>query len=83
MPDSVLERIQAAFSAHPGHCRVLFHVRTGQGPWVLESRSARTMPDPDLMKELRDLLGEKNVTFGCRQELPKLEPERRYPPRRP
>jgi DNA polymerase-3 subunit alpha len=83
MPDPVLARIQGAFSAHPGHCRVLFHVRTGQGAWVLESRSARTMPDPELMKELRDLLGEKNVSLGSRQELPKLEPERRYPPRRP
>jgi hypothetical protein len=35
------------------------------------------------MKELRDLLGEKNVAFGSRQELPKLEQDRRYPPRRP
>jgi DNA polymerase-3 subunit alpha len=82
MPDSVLGRIQGAFSAHPGHCRVLFHVRTSQGAWVLESRSARTLPDADLVKELRDLLGEKNVSFGTRQELPKMEPERRYPPRR-
>ena len=82
IPDSVLERVQGAFSAHPGPCRVLFHVRTAQGAWVLESRSARTMPDPDLMRELRDLLGGKNVSFGTRQELPKMEPDRRYPPRR-
>jgi hypothetical protein len=40
------------------------------------------MPDPDLMRELRDLLGGKNVSFGTRQELPKMEPDRRYPPRR-
>jgi hypothetical protein len=61
---------------------VLFHVRAAQGSWILESRSAKTLPDTELMKELRDLLGEKNVAFGSRQELPKLEQERRYPPRR-
>ena len=82
LPESVLEKIQGALRTHPGRCRVLFHVRAVQGSWILESKSARTLPDVDLMKELRDLLGEKNVAFGSRQELPKLEQERRYPPRR-
>lgn len=82
MPESALERIQGTLRAHPGRCRVLFHVRAAQGSWILESRSAKILPDAELMKELRDLLGDKNVAFGSRQELPKLEQERRYPPRR-
>jgi DNA polymerase-3 subunit alpha len=81
VPGTLLERLSDSLRAHPGRARVLFHARSPQGNWILESRSCRVLPDVELVKELRDLLGEKNVSFASRQELPKLEPERRFPRR--
>ncbi|HOX53591.1 MAG TPA: hypothetical protein PKY05_19075, partial [Fibrobacteria bacterium] len=82
LPDTLVDQLRERLAQSPGRCRTLFHVRTAQGQWHLEARNSRVYPDPELVKDLRDLLGEKNVSFASRQELPKLEPDRKFPPRR-
>lgn len=83
LTDATMAEIKSRLQRSPGRCRTLLQVRSAQGNWNLEARNCRVLPDPDLIKDLRDLVGEKNVQFLSRQELPKLEPERRFPPRRP
>jgi DNA polymerase III subunit alpha len=79
----VLDRIQDACRPHPGRCRVVFHVRSAQGNWLLESRNLKATPDQELLDDLRSFLGDKNVGISSKAELPKLEQERRYPRRPP
>jgi DNA polymerase III subunit alpha len=83
LSDASMEKVRSILGGHPGRCRVLFHARSPQGNWTLESRSAKVLPDAELVSELRSILGDRNVAFSTRQELPRLEQERRYPPRRP
>ncbi len=78
----VLDKIMGCCRQHAGRCRVLFHAKSTQGNWLMESRSVKVTPDQELLEELRAFLGEKNVSISSKAELPKLESERRFP-RRP
>lgn len=83
LSEPVLEKLQGACRQFPGRCRVVFHVKSLQGNWLMESRTVKVVPEPELLGELRSILGDKNVSISSRAELPKIEPDRRFPRRPP
>lgn len=58
--DRTIQSLKKAFSAHPGACEVVFHLKTEQAGDVRirAGESVRVAPAPELLQTVRKLLGE-------------------------
>jgi len=66
-PPTLRERLEGVCRMHPGDCRLLMHVRSPTGNWLLESRDFKLDPGRETIEDLRTELGPENVWISGRR----------------
>ncbi|MCK5145946.1 DNA polymerase III subunit alpha [bacterium] len=60
--DDDIDRIHMLLNRNPGTCRILICVKTEKGQEILmRSKTVSTHPSPELIRDLREILGHDNV----------------------
>ena len=67
LPPTLREKVETICAAHPGNCRLVMHVRSPSGTWLLEARAFRLDPSKETIEELRVELGPENVWISGRK----------------
>ncbi len=68
LDETLVERVDRIIRTHRGDCELYFQIRSNGTRKSYRSKKYRVRPNPNLLSDLQEILGQDNVWFGAGQK---------------